>query len=217
MSGPYEQQPLRSFIDNPRDIGGYALSDFLIVHEFNYARHQPTFQELEPFGTKIIDMNEAGHVVAAADEKQRISTYGLGGCTAIGVVATFPDGSRRAHVQHYDTFRKRMDSRQLSLEEMILAQEAEQGRYSTANKVDAVIMIPGGGSRMEPDDPAHAGWLTETLKKEFGEATTVVVAPYSTTKASGENYYVKALVIDVPAQGSPTIFPGTSRIQTEQQ
>lgn len=178
-----------------------------------YSRHQPTFLELEkPHGTTIIDMNQSGNVVAAPDEKQRIGIFGLCGCTAVGVVATFPDGSRRAHIQHYDPFGKRMTGTIGSLEEAILGNEAAQGNYSTATKVSAAIMVPGRGIHMTPRDPEHANWLAETLRKDFGQETTVSVAPYSMNLSDSQSPYTTALVIDIPAEGSPEIFPEITRI-----
>jgi hypothetical protein len=223
-SNGFEKKPLTDInlsfgVDQLIGTGRLALGSFMqnIDHVDHGTRHQPTFLELEgPRGTEIIDMNQSGHVVAAPGEKQRIATFGLCGCTAVGVVATFPDGTRRAHVQHYDSFRKRMDGQRHGLEEMILSREAEEGAYGTASKVDAVIMIPGGGIKMAPDDPAHAEWLTGTLKKDFGETTTVTVSPYSKSGQDGQSHYVTALVIDIPVQGAPNIFPGMARISTEQ-
>ncbi|HEY5139083.1 MAG TPA: hypothetical protein VIJ25_07165, partial [Methylococcales bacterium] len=45
-------------------------------------------------------------VVAALGEAKRIATFGLGGCTAVAVASEFPDGSRRAYLQHYSPVEK---------------------------------------------------------------------------------------------------------------
>lgn len=200
----------------------YLLREPTVVPRFTYLTdsvdnsHKPklSFPELEQGrNTTLVGMNAAGQVVAARGEKQRIATYGLGGCTAIGVVASFPDGRRRAHVQHYDPFGARLDVTKNSLEESILAQEARVGEYAQANQVDVAIMVPGL-AYIEADDPAHVAWLTETIKREFGDSTMVHVTPYSPDEESGESHYAHALVIDIPAAGSPDIFPGMTRIKT---
>jgi hypothetical protein len=167
--------------------------------------------------TKFVDMNDEGQVTVAPGEKGRIATFSLGGCTAVGVVATFPDGTRRAHVQHYDPFRKRREaSDQSSLEEMILGREAEEGGYEDAIRIDAAIMVPGGGIHPVTTDTAHVEWLSTALRQNFGEETRVNVAPYSMIKVSGESLYAKALLIDIPAEGTPEIFPGMTRIRTDE-
>jgi hypothetical protein len=196
-------------------VDQFTAGHQLIFEEVGGSRAQPTFLELERSrGTKIIEMNQAGYVVAVPGEKQRIGTFGLGGCTAVGVVATFPDGHRRAHVQHYDPFAKRMDANvKTSLEEVVLAKEAVEGEYSEALRVDAVIMATST-DHVNPDDTSHATWLTDTLRHDFGEGTNITVVGYSPNLQSGESAYTKTLVIDIPAEGAPEIFPGLQRIQT---
>jgi len=216
----FEKKPeLRMKTDGPLGAGRLATgSQFVYMESISdHDRHQPTFLELEkPRGTEIVDMNQSGHVVAAPGTEQRIGTFGLGGCTAVGVVATFSDGQRRAYVQHYDPFAKRMDANVPgSLEEALLSNEAHEGNYAAADKVNAVIMTPGL-TYTDPKDPEHVGWLTETIRRDFGEDTQVDVMPYSKNQMSGQSLYTTALIIDVPATSSPEIFPGMSRIQTGQ-
>lgn len=176
-----------------------------------------SFLDLEqPRGTKIVDMNEYGHVTANRGERQRIATFGLGGCTAVGVVATFADGSRRAHVQHYDPFAKRFDEQTPGLEEVVLGVEAESGCYHEATQVAAVIMVSGHGITMEPDNPKQVEHLKETIASSFGEDASITVAPYSLAVRSGESPYVRALVIDIPEDRSPEIFPGLMRVQMDE-
>lgn len=181
-------------------------------------RHRPTFAELEqPRGTKMVGMNDNDHIVVKPGETARIATSGLAGCTAVGVVATFPDGHRRAHVQHYDPFGSRMvnggGTGQPGLDEMILAREAERGNYSGASRVDAAIMIPSQ-DHIHPTEPEHADALEAAIKDNFGREAHVTVQPYSPMISHGEGPYARAFVIDIPAAGTPELFPGLYRIQT---
>lgn len=221
---PYTKKPVdsalfESFYPNLGATAFDGLQDIVSTHTMEpQQRRTLTPVELEHGrGTKFVDMNDEGQVTVASGEKGRIATFGLGGCTAVGVVATFPDGTRRAHVQHYDPFRKRQEaSDQSSLEEMILGREADEGGYKNATRIDAAIMVPGSGIHPIPTDTAHVEWLSATLRQAFGEKTRVNVAPYSMNEMYGESPYAKALLIDVPASGTPEIFPGMTRIRTDE-
>lgn len=172
-------------------------------------RSQTSFLELETRrGTTLIDMNTEGQVVALPGEKARIATFGLGGCTAIGIVGIFEDGSRRAHVQHYDPFYKRNSlsgSGNLSPEEKILGTEAGKGNYLKAVQTTAVIMLPERGYN-QLEDPAHAEWLTATILDSFGDTTDIHTVPYS-NGGTGAHPYEGALVIDIPQEGPIKIYP----------
>jgi hypothetical protein len=174
--------------------------------------YPPALRELQPDDTDIIEMNESGYVMAPTGEKRRMATFDLTGCTAVAVTATFPDGMRRAHMQHCDPFQMR-SLWNSSPEESILIREAENGQYAAADQVNAVIMLPGRSlTEKAPYNSAQAAWLTETIKKSFGESTDVTVVPYPAQAAGWENPYKNTLMIDVPEQGMPEIIPGLADI-----
>lgn len=196
------------------DAPSYMYPDNRDEPTYGYVseRHQPTFLEIErPRGTTIVDMNQEGQLVVPTGEAGRIATFGLGGCTAVAVLGTFADGSRRAHVQHYDPFAKRHNPEVPgSLEEAILQHEALVGDYAQATRVDAVIMLPGF-AYIKPHDPAHAAWLAETIHAQFGDKASVHIVPYSPSIETGEDPYVRTLLVDVPREGAASVFAGMSR------
>src|SRR5579871_5386957 len=52
-------------------------------------------------GTKLVMMESDDHIEAKPDQELRIGTFGLSTCTAVAVAWEFPDGSRKAYLQHY--------------------------------------------------------------------------------------------------------------------
>jgi hypothetical protein len=216
MLSSYESLPIQlAELTATLEANTSPLPEYPSVHSLVAENnvYLPALRELETEGTEIIEMNQSGQVTAEPGERRRIATFDLTGCTAIGVVATFPGGERRAHMQHCDPFQKRMYWSDRSPEEGILIREAEQGQYAAAEQVDAVIMVPGRSlTEQTPYDSAHAAWLTETIKKSFGESTNVTVVPYPAQVAGWVNPYKNTLVIDVPEQGMPDIFPGLADI-----
>ena len=124
-----------------------------------------------------IDMNAAALVQMSRNEKGKpksIFTYGLGGCTSVGIYILLKNGQQYGILTHYDPTRKVDHSKQIQS----LVKKALQEPKKIAKTV-AIIMHPEGWKKnpetgfydiMEASDPSLLKLLDLTIKASLNKS-----------------------------------------------
>ena len=133
--------------------------------------------ELERPGRTIVGMNE-GKLVQASDNDTEIFTFGVSGCNAVAIEGVCKD-KRFGVITHYDP-----SNIQNNL--LKIAQLGEQiGKSDKPEEVKAELFVRGDWENigdkweMKPKSPPEVERLTQSVKKAFGENTSIKVSPYS--------------------------------------
>lgn len=172
-----------------------------------------SFYEVEKAaGTQLVGMNEFGCIEfpADTDEKAKIATFGLGGCTAVAVVSEYPDGRKSGYIQHFDPLHK-------LVAEIKLHDHLEGGHDATSRRI--VVMTPGdwrqdseGQWAMAPNDELMVDNLLQAGNLQGSDDVTVY--SYSCSWTDGR-YGQGTLMIELGAnpvmytEMIPVKFPAT--------
>lgn len=221
---PYQNEVPTFYDIDAADVTAPHGMEYIIEEGYGHEDRRTLTDVLKSetrLGTTFVNENGGDYITVEPGTKGRIGVFGLFSGTAVGVVAEFPDGSRRAHIQHCGYVRTNRDVAPALPVEQMLVSEATAGNYRDALRIDAAIMTPGsyelgpdGRYTLVASGAVHTERLQQVLQTNFGDRVNITVSPYE-YEGEDESAYQQSLIINLPANAASEIFPGYRRIRCE--
>lgn len=156
-------------------------------------------------GRTIVGMNQGKIVESSVDDTQ-VFTYGVGSCNAVAIEGVCKD-KRFGAITHYDP---------LNIQNNLLkiSQLGEQiGKSGNPDEVNAELFVRGDWVKindkweMKPKSLSEVERLTQSVKKAFGENTSIKISPYSEFWDAGKKNQGQVIVnISESSQNVKRIF-----------